>query len=188
MIFKTFSVVPIVPVPIPCQPSPCGANAVCQVLNGHEACSCLPGYFGPPPNCRPECVINSECPANKACIQLKCGNPCIGTCGINAKCDVVNHNAICSCPYDYTGDPFSQCYPKPPPIEPVELEVCNPSPCGVNAQCRDINNVASCTCPPNYSGNPYVECKPECQVNNDCPYTKACMSQKCRDPCPGKSQ
>ena len=181
-----FSVQPVTerPIPIPCQPSPCGANAVCQVMNGHEACSCLPGYIGPPPNCRPECVINSECPANKACLQQKCGDPCVGSCGINAKCDVVNHNAICSCPYDYVGDPFTQCYPKPP--EPVVNEdPCYPDPCGLNAQCRPKGNTASCTCPPNYQGNPYVECKPECQVNSDCPYDKACLSQKCKDPCPG---
>ena len=80
--------------PIPCQPSPCGANAVCQVLNGHEACSCVPGYIGPPPNCRPECVINAECPPIRACIQQKCGDPCSGACGINAKCDVVRIELI----------------------------------------------------------------------------------------------
>ena len=106
-------------------------------MNGHEACSCVPGYIGPPPNCRPECVINSECPPNKACIQQKCGDPCVGACGINAKCDVANHNAICSCPYDYIGDPFSQCLPKPPPVEPVETDPCHPDPCGQNALCEE---------------------------------------------------
>ena len=112
-------------------------------MNGHEACSCLPGYIGPPPNCRPECVINSECPANKACIQQKCGDPCIGSCGINAKCDVVNHNAICSCPYDYIGDPFTQCYPKPPsPVEPVVTDPCYPDPCGQNALCTPQGEAA----------------------------------------------
>ena len=114
-------------------------------MNGHEACSCVPGYIGPPPNCRPECVINSECPPNKACIQQKCGDPCIGACGINAKCDVANHNAICSCPYDYIGDPFSQCLPKPPPVEPVETDPCYPDPCGQNAQCEERGQSAGRT-------------------------------------------
>ena len=184
--FYSFStVIPVItPIPVPCQPSPCGANAVCQVMNGHEACSCLPGYIGPPPNCRPECVINSECPSNKACINFKCGDPCVGACGISAKCDVANHNAICSCPYNLIGDPFSRCYEKP--IEPViEEDACNPNPCGLNARCEDRGSSASCTCPPNYLGNPYIECKPECQTNSDCPYDKSCISQKCRDPCPG---
>ena len=72
------------------------------------------GYFGAPPGCRPECVINSECAPSLACINLKCANPCVGVCGINAKCDVVNHNPICSCPVGYIGDPFTSCRQKPP--------------------------------------------------------------------------
>jgi hypothetical protein len=172
--------------PIPCQPSPCGANAVCQLMNGHEACSCYPGYIGPPPNCRPECVINSECPTNKACIQRECGDPCIGSCGINAKCDVVNHNAICSCPQGYIGDPFSQCSLRPPTPQPQENEdPCRPDPCGSNTDCERRNEIAACKCKPNYFGNPYIGCKPECLANTDCAQTQACMSQKCRDPCPG---
>ena len=97
----------------------------------------------------------------------------------------MNHNAICSCPYDYVGDPFTQCIPKPPPVEPVETDPCYPDPCGQNAQCEERGQTAACKCPPNYFGNPYVECKPECQINNDCSNDKACMSQRCRDPCPG---
>lgn len=59
--------------------------------------------------CRPECVVSSECPLNKACINEKCADPCPGTCGQNARCNVVNHNAICSCSPGYTGDPFVGC-------------------------------------------------------------------------------
>ncbi len=99
---------------LPCQPSPCGPNAECQVVNGHEACSCLPSYTGRPPLCRPECVINAECPTHLACIQQKCKDPCIGACGIRAYCQVVNHNAICSCPTGFRGDPFAQCSEIPP--------------------------------------------------------------------------
>ena len=73
------------------------------------------GYFGAPPDCRPECVINSECPPSLACVNLKCANPCVGVCGINAKCDVVGHNPICSCPVGYIGDPFTSCRERPPP-------------------------------------------------------------------------
>lgn len=39
----------------------------------------------------------------------KCQDPCPGTCGLNAKCYVVNHNPICSCPAGYNGDPFRHC-------------------------------------------------------------------------------
>lgn len=75
------------------------------------ACSCLPNYIGIPPNCRPECTINPECPAHLACIQQKCRDPCVGLCGVNAQCSVVNHHAICTCVADYFGNAFSVCEP-----------------------------------------------------------------------------
>lgn len=63
-----------------------------------------------PPNCRPECVISSECSQDKACINQKCKNPCVSeTCATNAICKVVNHNPICSCSSEFTGDPFVKC-------------------------------------------------------------------------------
>lgn len=94
----------------PCQPSPCGPNSQCRESNGQAVCSCLPEYVGSPPNCRPECTVSSECAQNKACINQKCQDPCPGTCGINAKCSVINHSPICICSSGYTGDPFSRCY------------------------------------------------------------------------------
>lgn len=91
----------------PCQPSPCGPNAVCR---GNGECRCLPEYIGNPyESCRPECVLNDECPRDKACLRNKCRDPCPGTCGQNSRCDVINHIPVCSCPEGYTGDPFSNC-------------------------------------------------------------------------------
>lgn len=93
----------------PCNPSPCGPNSQCRQINGQAVCSCLPGFIGSPPICRPECVTSSECPLNQACINQKCSNPCSGSCGIEALCQVVNHNPVCSCPARFTGDPFTRC-------------------------------------------------------------------------------
>lgn len=98
----------------PCLPSPCGPNSLCQPVGQIPSCTCLPNYFGSPPNCRPECTINSECPSNKACIQNKCIDPCPGSCGFNAKCTIFNHLPICSCFDGYTGDPFDNCHQQPP--------------------------------------------------------------------------
>lgn len=100
----------------PCLPNPCGPNSNCRVVGHTSACSCLPNYIGRPPQCRPECTINSECPANLACINERCRDPCIGSCGISAVCNVVNHSPICTCQYLYTGDPFSGCHPVPSKI------------------------------------------------------------------------
>lgn len=94
----------------PCTPSPCGANAVCKEQNHAGSCSCLPEYFGNPyEGCRPECIVNSDCPTNRACFNSKCTDPCPGTCGTNAVCQVVSHIPRCSCLPSYTGDPFRYC-------------------------------------------------------------------------------
>lgn len=66
-------------------------------------------YIGAPPACRPECMVSADCPQDKACINKKCKDPCPGTCGLNARCNVVNHNPICSCAPGLTGDPFVRC-------------------------------------------------------------------------------
>lgn len=98
-------------VTLPCSPSPCGPNSQCREINGQAVCSCVPGFIGSPPACRPECVVSSECGQNEACSNQKCRNPCPGTCGVGARCEVVNHNPICSCPPRFTGDPFVRCQP-----------------------------------------------------------------------------
>lgn len=71
------------------------------------------------------------------------------------------------------------------PPEPERREPCNPSPCGANAECRESNGAGSCTCLPEYYGDPYTGCRPECVQNSDCDRSKACVNNKCKDPCPG---
>lgn len=112
-----------------CSTNPCGPNAECF---GNE-CRCIAEYQGnpyEPTGCRPECTTNAECARNRACLRNKCVDPCIGTCGNLAVCEVVNHIPVCSCLHGYTGDPFSNCRPAPAP--PINVDVCNPSPCGVS--------------------------------------------------------
>lgn len=186
----------------PCNPSPCGPNSQCREVNGQSVCSCVVGYLGSPPTCRPECVISSECPLNQACSNQKCVDPCAGTCGINALCQVVNHNPICSCRTLQTGDPFIRCLPirkifnvikssksnfklsaeDEPPV--VLVNSCIPSPCGPNSQCRVSGDSPSCSCLPEFTGSP-PNCRPECINNAECANTLACINQKCIDPCPG---
>lgn len=139
-------------------------------------------FKGQPPYCRPECISNSECSPHLACINQKCKDPCIGACGSNAECRVVSHSAMCVCPQGFEGDPFTQC------IIRTAIEIlspCTPSPCGPNAVCKEQNKVGSCTCNEGYFGNPYEGCRPECVTNSDCPGNRACINNKCQDPCPG---
>lgn len=93
----------------PCIPSPCGPNSKCLDVRGSPACSCLPDYLGRPPNCRPECLSSADCPANLACVNQRCSNPCIGACGLHSVCTVIKHRPACECVPGYTGDPFSGC-------------------------------------------------------------------------------
>lgn len=170
----------------PCQPSPCGPNSQCREANKQAVCSCVPGYVGTPPLCRPECTSNSECSAQLACVNQKCVDPCPGACGRSAKCSVVNHNPFCTCLPHYTGNPFLGCQViiEPPQRDTVPEDPCRPSPCGANAECRAIAETPSCSCLADFVGSPPY-CKPECVVNSECPSNRACINQKCRDPCPG---
>lgn len=192
-----------------CQPSPCGANAVCQELSGAASCTCSTNFYGNPyEGCRPECLVNTDCGANLACIQTRCQDPCLGRCGQNANCQVVNHLPVCSCSDGFQGDPFRFCSPKTTrKIDIFEFlrtnksndfdihfflicpatvpsNPCNPSPCGPNSQCRNLNGQASCSCLPTYLGSP-PNCKPECTLSSECAMNRACVNNKCIDPCPG---
>jgi hypothetical protein len=167
----------------PCLPSPCGPNSICRISNSQPICSCIESYTGHPPNCRPECTVNSECESNKVCSNLKCINPCPGVCGSNAECRINANKITCTCPENYVGDPFHQCFPRTREEDPIRP--CSPSPCGFNAQCIEKNNIGSCICVPDYFGDPYEGCRPECVTSSDCGLNLACVSNKCKDPCPG---
>lgn len=152
-----------------CKPSPCGTNTKCEVVNKVPVCSCLPGYRGSPLiGCRHECESDSDCPSHLACsASFRCENPC--KCGTNAECQVHNHQAICTCPRNWLGNPFVSCRPectthsdcprsKPACLYQKCLNPCD-GVCGVNADCnlRDITPV--CSCPRHMTGNPFVSCR-----------------------------
>lgn len=188
----------------PCQPSPCGPNSQCKVVNGYSMCSCLSEFIGTPPTCRPECSIDSDCNPNRACSNQKCRDPCPGTCGENAQCHTISHRPHCKCPPGFTGNAFSRCYVQQckiylyhfvqdffitanliylVPPEPIQ-NPCVPSPCGPNSQCQVNGNSPSCSCVPTFIGSP-PNCRPECISNSECSYNLACINMKCKDPCPG---
>ncbi len=168
----------------PCDPSPCGPNSRCLISGDTAVCSCQPDFRGVPPYCQPECVINSECPQNRACVNHKCIDPCPGTCGIGADCQVFNHNPICSCPRGFEGDPFTHCSVSEArdTTPPEPQNPCAPSPCGPNSICQIKQNRAVCSCVENYIGKPPY-CRPECILHSECPQDKACIKEKCLDPC-----
>lgn len=182
-----------------CRPNPCGSNAACN----EGVCSCISDYIGNPyVSCHPACVLNTECPRNKACVRNKCTDPCVGICGREALCSVVNHIPMCDCPFGYTGNAYTACAKiesrqlsklgnfekKPQRLNFTELppahDYCNPSPCGQNSHCSHVNNQVVCSCLPGYYGTAPA-CRRECAINSDCVNTKACVNERCIDPCPG---
>lgn len=170
----------------PCMPSPCAENAQCSEVIGAAKCTCIPPYHGDPysSGCRPECVSNSDCANYLACTNQHCRDPCVGVCGSNSECSVVNHIPACVCHRGFRGDPFSGCYKEPVAPPNTALNPCQPSPCGANSVCRAIDGRATCSCKPNYFGAP-PNCRPECVVSSECSSQQACVNQKCKDPCPG---
>lgn len=146
---------------------------------------------------------------SRACVNQKCVDPCPGVCGINAKCSVLSHSPFCSCAPGRIGDPFVKCFDMPRkwpagprtrnhakasassddfipvmPTTPPQTNPCIPSPCGPFSTCQDRGGYPSCTCMPDYIGSPPY-CRAECSIDSDCTGDKACIREKCRDPCPG---
>lgn len=180
----------------PCEPSPCGPNTLCSVTPGNRPiCACSPGFFGDAlsfQGCKPECTVDNECSDDLACISTKCVDPCPGACGINSLCEVNTHRPVCFCPAGFMGNPYIRCEEKSEPIPPKEepgppapSNPCVPPPCGINAECRVQGQSAVCSCIGDYIGDPKDRCRPQCVTNADCADDKACIDQKCRDPCPG---
>lgn len=131
----------------------------------------------------------------------KCVDPCPGVCGQNAECQVINHLLTCSCNPNFEGDPFTACQPvkskslymkcwnfvlrkgKDNVLYYAErINPCNPSPCGPYSSCQEIGDQASCSCMKTYFGSP-PSCRPECIASTDCPQNKACINEKCENPC-----
>lgn len=59
---------------------------------------------------------------------------------------------------------------------------CQPSPCGPNSICQVKEGRPVCSCSANYIGSPPF-CRPECVMSQECPHNKACIQEKCRNPC-----
>lgn len=71
-----------------------------------------------------------------------------------------------------------------PDTSSLPANPCVPSPCGPYSHCRNTAGYPSCSCLENYIGIP-PNCRPECVINADCSSEKACINEKCQDPCPG---
>ena len=128
-------------------------------MNEAASCTCIRDYTGNPYiECKPECVVNAECPRHLACVNQHCVDPCPGVCGYHATCFVANHVPQCGCDPSYTGDAFTACHRLT--TSPAPTEVIDPCPgvCGYHATCFVANHVPQCGCDPSYTGDAFTAC------------------------------
>lgn len=80
-------------------------------------CQCPPDtYTDPNGRCKAiihveqQCHIDSDCNTVEKCIKGSCIEACkVDICGINAQCKSLNHQALCTCPPGYVGNPHIEC-------------------------------------------------------------------------------
>lgn len=166
----------------PCKPSPCPDNVKCFSYDNKVAicdnCASPDSYNNP--QCRPQCTTESECPSNMACINRRCEDPCLNSCGINSECTVIGHKPNCRCMNGMIGNPYEGCkYP----AKDEKPATCGDKICGSNADCTQKGKVFKCVCQKDYFGDPLVGCRPECTINSECPSEKACVRNRCINPC-----
>ena len=149
------------------------------------------------------CRANSDCPESNTCINNRCTDPCVGdSCGPNAKCQVVNHRAQCSCPASFIPNPT-----------PVVGCVKQPKSCSANTQCPDRqvcdgkfckdvcfndktclvnevcdNGICKPLCRRDEDCNSQEICKGVtcvlgCRSSSNCPANLACINSQCSNPC-----
>lgn len=170
----------------------CSPDQECRILDTLPlrtmVCQCPPDTLvDPSGRCvpilvpKPQCRSDSDCSNPDKCLRGTCIEACkVDRCGINAICNSIDHQAICTCAPAYTGNPRFECsnIPKRPPLvilpecytdfecpydQACHNEHCvNPCReehvCSPNAFCSVDNHRAVCKCPPGYEGNPHVDC------------------------------
>lgn len=185
---------------------PCQRPAICEVTPTSPVrtmlCICPDGYVSRGKGgCKPTpgikevggCISDSDCPADKSCLNSVCRDPC--NCGLNAECRIKDHKPVCTCRQGFEGNPEFECSKIEcsinsdcPGTHVCRNQLCIPAcqgeQCGSNAQCLAIEHRAVCECIPGHGGNARIACTPlGCRSDDECPTDKACVNGKCNDPC-----
>ena len=191
---------------------PCPPTFTCTPQNHFPQCSCIRGIANlTSRSCDvPLCTSSINCPDHLVCYQGKCVDLCeiIKPCGINANCEIIDHNPICSCDRTLTGDPYIKCveFERPQCLNDLECpdemgciqgkcgDICDHmNICGENSKCRinrsGIRKSVFCECIDGYSGDPYTVCSVDtrlsigCRLDSDCDINSRCINGKCGDTC-----
>lgn len=190
----------------PCEVlEPCRRPAECHVVPSAPVrtmyCECPNGYISSGEGtCKAVpaivtttdgCVSDTDCPTDKACVRGYCRDPC--NCALNAECRVRDHRPVCSCKQGFEGNPElhcvrsgcrsdQDCSGKHRCSDRRCVPVC--PACGIGADCYAIDHRPICECPAGLSGDPQNSCiLVGCRSDSDCPSERACVNDKCVDPC-----
>lgn len=102
---------------------------------------------------------------------------------------------MCSCKQGFDGNPEIECIKIECRVDDdcssqhsclnrQCVPVCSLDSCGRQAECYAQNHRAICECLPGYEGDPRATCRLlGCRADSDCPLDKACINQKCENPC-----
>lgn len=189
----------------PCrQSNACGSNSRCIVHRHRVRCECQPGFVGDPfASCvlpatdicendlqcglgqvctRNRCVVgctnDAGCRFEHSCINGQCRNPCeiFGACGVNAICTPQEHDRVCSCPPDWSGDARLMCEPF---ITPSSCRSDHECPTGHLCYVSHLNLESNMTASTWATGR----CVLGCHNSNSCPPDRHCRNGLCEDPC-----
>jgi hypothetical protein len=98
----------------------CTRDQECRVLDTLPLrtvlCQCPPDTIADnlgnckPIRSQPECQVDADCSDSDKCFRSSCVEACkIDRCGVNALCNSVHHQAVCTCAPGYTGNARYEC-------------------------------------------------------------------------------
>lgn len=140
-----------------------------------------------------DCRNNNDCSSDTRCENQRCINPCEDFCGNGTKCEVQNHDPVCSCLPKWTGNPRIGCKQ----FDCLENADCSTSEsclnnkcvnackldgiCGANSQCVMNNHTPNCICDPEHTGDPRIGCNKirPCTSNQECISQMICSFGLC---------
>lgn len=192
--------------------SPCGRDAICQVVAHASTCRCPPGTQGDPHRAciSAVCHYNEDCDESQLCNRLNrvCQPACSeNACAPGAICTAKDHRPICTCPPGRSGDPYlrgcttTQITPEcttdadcSSPLACVNsrcADLCIGNPCEEGLICKTVDilplRAVACVCPDGGRMAPDSGCRAppeaECSADSDCANSQTCRRGTCVEAC-----
>jgi hypothetical protein len=191
--------------------SPCGRDAICEVVAHVPSCRCPPGTQGDPRRAciSAVCHYNEDCDNTQICNRLNrlCQPACTeDSCAPGASCVARDHRPICSCAPGLSGDAYlrgctkeitTECTRDADCSAPLACvnarctDLCLANPCDVGLLCKTVDilplRAVACVCPDGGRVAPDSGCRSppeaECSADSDCALSQMCRRGTCVEAC-----